>query len=190
MHSAACILAWGQFTALMLVFISQKIILNRTVHISDKSFSVTRDPSRAAKWYSWGNCTYSLHAYKHIHRQDRSSISLEPRCCWPQGLTERCVDSRRGVDMGKAERERGVKKKKHVCVWEPCRGERAGSRPPHPLVPRSNQVRFQIQDSENGTVNIFDRTCFFIYNLFSFKADTCLSMSDKKRGTVIVYKEK
>lgn len=116
MHSAACVLAWGQFTALMLVFISQKIILNRTVHISDKSFSVTRDPSRAAKWYSWGNCIYSLHAYKHIHRQDRSGISLEPRCCWPQGLTERCVDSRRGVDMGKAERERGVKKKNmFVC---------------------------------------------------------------------------
>lgn len=114
MHSAA----------LMLVFISQKIILNRTVHISDKSFSVTRDPSRAAKWYSWGNCIYSLHAYKHIHRQDRSSISLEPRCCWPQGLTERCVDSRRGVDMGKAERERGVKKKKTcLCVGTMQRGE-------------------------------------------------------------------
>lgn len=26
--------------------------------------------------------------------------------------------------------------------------------------------------SENGVVNIFDRTCFFIYVLFGFKADT------------------
>lgn len=180
--------AWGQLLLVLLFLLILILILDKSYTVNcKKKLNDNPEAPDILIAYNMSTNTYTGRTLWLL----RSCISLEPRCCWPQALSEKCVDAWRGVDRGKVERntERGVKKE-IVCLcvrslpsWKTHNNILYCSW----LCLPQNEVIFHMKVSKNGAVNIFDHTCIFLCVVFGLKADIYVNVDDNS-GLNIIHK--